>query len=115
MISSLTIKQALPKRFRLENREIDWAHYQHAKKTKRQLLKETFEGWKLLHEPKPRGWKTPPIETAIHFVHALAPVLKIAKEAVNKGSPISDRELAQKLSEALNVMPHDSSQPKPQQ
>lgn len=73
---ALLINNNLPRRFQLDHVDILKVETCHRRKTKRILLKETYQAWQALNLQRERGWKTPPFDVLEAFLLFVFPRMK---------------------------------------
>lgn len=87
---------ALPNRFQKSELQITMELMRYRGVTKRELLTLTHKKWATLGQPKPRGWRLPPLETALSTLDRILPAMGALYPDV-KNERLSTEAIAFKL------------------
>jgi hypothetical protein len=98
------LNDALPKRFQKSNLQIAMELMRYEGVTKRELLKRTHQHWAALGQPKPRGWRLPPVETVTLTLQRVLPAM-IALYPEAKSGKLSVEAIAIKLQRTIGPEP----------
>ncbi|MEL6734726.1 MAG: hypothetical protein AAFO98_02440 [Pseudomonadota bacterium] len=87
------LNNSLPLRFRLSDSDVDLQIWKLHRKTKRQMLKETYQSWSSAGIRLPRGYRTPPVRLGVAFTDASCSMLRELRHRGGENKRLGDRQL----------------------
>jgi hypothetical protein len=90
-------ESSVPKRFHLNCVQIDALQRPLRRLKTRELLKEIKRLWQQNGQPKPRGFRMPPLDRVEHVFRVILSTLKDMKASDAAGTPLTEREIAMRL------------------